>query len=336
MKKLTFFVYVLISSLLVTSMLPADAAVVFADDFSSGNFNRWSQSKVIEGASQIIKDGVACFTVPPPMSETCSYSFVVKDGFFSTAKSILVAQQDVWVSLVPNGASQGNSAIFFFYVCDSTNLNGNYGNFGVGIDGSSVWSLWIGGVSVYRYVFQTEGPPPASNTWYHLVLTINNIEQTVSLEVDGVVVISASQQQFTDKTHPISLMAGMGEDWWCNGPGLELKLDNVQLDISDSSSLNMPAPTSMPTSRPQTHSNSNPMPLQSPLPSPTQRLTPTPTVVTPRLTPSPAHINSTPTLTPAKSPDVTLDLALLPVTILAVLIVMAASVMLLKFYRIKN
>ncbi len=303
--------------------MPADAGAVFTDGFSSGNFNQWSRSNVTTGANQLVLSGVACFNVPSPIGGSSSYSFVVKDGFSSTPNSIIVAKQDVLLSSIPNGALQGNGAIFFLYVCDSTNLNGNYGNVGVGIDGSNVWSLWIGGMAVYTYVFQTAGPAPVSNTWYHLVLTVNNVAQTVSLEVNGIVVISASQQQFTDKTHPVSLMVGMGENWWSDGPDLELAVDNVQLDISDSAGSSIPAPTSVHASTPTATSN--------PTPSPTQSVT-----QTPNPTRSPLPLTPTPTPALTKPPDVTLDLTILRVIVLAVLIVIAAVSVFFKVYRVKN
>ena len=95
------------------------------------------------------------------------------------------------------------------------------------------------------------------------------------LIVNGTNVINAGQQQFTDKAHPISLMSGMGEDWWCYGLGQqEVAVDNVKLDISDAS----PTPTSAPTY------------------TPTPELTPTPTQTA-------ATIPSTPNSTPKPSPS---------------------------------
>jgi len=323
-----FLTLMFLSFLLVGILKPAEAAVVFTDAFSDGNFNQWSQFKVVTGATQIVQEGVARFIVPPPVGGTSSYSFVVKDGFTSTTSSVIVASQDIQLSNIPNGATQGNSAIFFLYICDSTNLNGNYGNVGVGIDGSSVWSLWIGGMDVYSYIFQTAGSAPVSNTWYHLVLTVNNIEQTVSLEVNGIVVISAPQQQFTNKTHPISLMVGMGEDWWCDGTSLELQVDNVHLDISDSEGSNNPS-TSTPAS--------TPLVTRNPSPSPTQPITQTPNVTpSPTLSPSPLPLNPTPTSPLTKLPDVTLDSTILPVTVFTVLIVLVAVLLLLKMQKVKN
>jgi len=230
-----FCVLGLLSILLIVPLKPTAAATVFSDDFSSGNFERWSQSHAVSGARQSVSDGIACFIVPTPIAGTNSCSYLVRAGFTSTVNSIIVASQDMLVTQIPNGASQGNGAIFFLYVCDSTDLGGNAGNIGIGIDGSEVWSMWIGGSLVYTYVFQTHGPKPTSNTWYHIALTVNNQAQTAILEVNGLVVINASQQEFTDKTHPISLMSGMGENWWSDGSGQhEINIDNVQLVISDS------------------------------------------------------------------------------------------------------
>jgi hypothetical protein len=296
----------------------ADAATVFSDNFSTGNFDRWARSYTMPGASQIVKDEVARFTVPPPSAGTSSYSYVVKDGLTSTASSIIVASQDIFVTNVPNGEQQGNGAIFFLYICDSTNLNGNYGNVGVGIDGSSVWSLWIGGSASYTYIFQTAGPTPASNTWYHLSLTLNNQKQTVSLEVDGVGVITASQQQFTDKTHPVSLMSGMGENWWSDGSGqVELRIDNVQLDISDSQSATVPAATPKPALP------ASPTPTLVPTPSPVQTVTQTPSVTLVPLNSS-ALVNPTSSLT---QPDMTFDLTAAQVGVLAGVIVLLVAVL---------
>ncbi len=306
-------------------MKPVDAATVFSDNFSTGNLDQWSQSYVISGANQIVSNGVARFIAPPPVAGASTHSYVVKDGFTSTVNSTIVASQDVFVTNVPTGSSQGNGAIFFLYVCDSSNLAGNYGNVGVGIDGSTVWSMWIGGNVVYRYVFQTAGSAPVSNTWYHLVLTINNPAETVSLAVNGVTVITASQQQFTDKNHPISFMSGLGENWWSAGSEpQELHVDNVRLELSDSAAL--PAPVS--TSSPPPASTSTP--AHTPLPLPTQRpIVPT---QTPILTPTPIVTNVTsapsfspPPLNPALSViqpsiGVPFEVSVVGVTVLVVLV----------------
>ncbi len=156
-------------------------------------------------------------------------------------------------------------------------MAGNYGNFGVGIDGSSVWSLWIGGNLTYTYVFQTSGSTPQSNTWYNIVLTVDNSAGVVTFSVDDKVVISATQQQFTDKNHPITLMSGLGEDWWssCVGPQ-EIAVDNVRLDISDADTWLTPNPTSPP----QTSTTNDLTPI------PTQKATTIPPTHTPTATPS--------------------------------------------------
>lgn len=313
-----FLALVFLSFLLAAPLKPADASTVFSDNFSNGNFERWSRSLVIRGANQIVSNEVARFIVLPPIAGTSTYSYVVKDGFTSTVNSTIVASQNVLVTNIPKGEPQGNGAIFFFYICDSTNLNGNYGNIGVGIDGSSVWSLWIGGSEVYSYCFQTAGSPPASNTWYHLVLTINNPQQTVSLAVNGVVVITALQQQFTDKTHPISLMSGMGENWWSAGTGqLELQVDNVQLNILDLDDLH--GPFSIP---PPVHT-AKPYHNPSPAPAPTLMHTPNG---------SSAPSSSSPALNPAsslKQPGIgiSFDLTIAQVIILAVLIVLLVAIL---------
>jgi hypothetical protein len=242
-----FCALVFLSILLVVTLKPTDAVVVFSDNFSSGSFEHWSQYYAVSGASQSVSNGIARFIVPTPTAGSNACSYLVRDGFISTVNSTIVASQDILVTKVPNGVSQGNGAIFFLYVCDSTDLGGNIGNIGIGIDGSRVWSMWLGGSLVYTYVFQTNGPTPTSNTWYHIALTVNNQAQTAVLEVNGVVVINVSQQEFTDNTHPLSLMSGMGEDWWSDGSGQqEISIGNVQLDISDASPTSMLSSTSNP------------------------------------------------------------------------------------------
>ena len=77
----------------------------------------------------------------------------------------------------------------------------------------------------------------------------------MTLTVNDTMVIYAGQQQFTDKTRSISLMSGMGEDWWCEGLGQqEVDIDNVKLDISDAP---MPTPSADP---PSPTPNTTPMP----------------------------------------------------------------------------
>lgn len=227
-------VFLLLFFTLLAPLKPVDASKEFSDDFSGGNFDGWSRSYVVSGASQTVSGAVARFTVPTPAGGTNVYSFLVKDGFTSNVNSTIVATQDILVTNVPSGSPRGTGAIFFLYICDSSDLLGSRGNVAVGIDGSNAWSMWIGGNVTYNYVFQTAGSAPASNTWYHTVLTVNNAAGTAVLEVNGVKVVEAAQQEFTDKTHSVSLISGMGEDWWSSGFGQqELDVDNVKLHISD-------------------------------------------------------------------------------------------------------
>ncbi len=273
-----FFVFALASL--------ANGTTVFWEDFSSGNFAAWSRSFQSQDSTQTVSGGVARYIVPTPPSGTMTYSYVVKDGFTSTVNSTITASQNILVTKVPSGFAQGNSAIFFLYLCDSSDLAGNCGNFGVGIDGSGVWSLWIGGNQTYTYVFQTDGSAPASNTWYHVALTVDNSAGTVKLAVNGETAISATQQQFTDKTHAISLMCGVGENWWSQTSGqLEIDVDNVQLEISNAAS---PNPTFSPTS-PANPTFSQPHTIK---PTPNTTATPTPSPaptpsISPDATPSP-------------------------------------------------
>lgn len=200
-------------------------------DFFS-NVTNATNTCVSSGASQSLSNGVAHFIVPSPEAGNYSYSYLQKSGFTSTANSTITATEDVYISDVPNSYRQGTDAIFFFYIVDPIE-GANSGNIAVGIDGSGVWSLWIGGHSLYNYVFQAVGNSPENATWYHIVLLVNNSARTVTLQANGTTVITAEQNQFTNKTHPISLWVGIGEDWWCNGPKLlELDVTNVKLEIS--------------------------------------------------------------------------------------------------------
>ncbi len=282
---------------LVLALSPSAAAVtVFSDSFASGGFANWSQSFMSAGATQTVSNGVARFVVPTPLAGSQTFSFVAKSGFVSTVNSTIIATQDIYVNKVPHGCAQGNGAIFFFYICDSTDLAGNNGNFGVGIDGSDVWSLWIGGNTTYTYVYQTAGAVPVSNTWYRIVLTVNNPAQTATLTVNGLNVINAFQQQLTDRTHPISLISGMGEDWWSDGSGEQgIDVSNVELYISDSSTAPTPTPETTPLPNSNQNGNSNPNPTGTQTTYPTA--TPKPHV-TPNLTADP-----NPTAHPSESPS---------------------------------
>ena len=319
-KKLTaILVLLLISFTLFALSRLATAAPVFSDNFSTGNFANWSQAYVSSGSSQTVSDGVAHFIVPTPTSGNETYSYLGKDGFASTVNSTITAAENVFVNEVPNGCPQGNDAIFFLYICDSTDSSGNSGNFGVGIDGSDAWSLWIGGNPVYTYVFQTAGSAPASNTWYHIILMINNSAETVTLTVDGVVVIDCGQQQFIDKTHSISLMSGMGEDWWSQGSGQqEVDIANVELDISDATAV----AASNPTSPPPTQSSE---PTQNLAPAPTQTITtPTPSPIA-TATPSPIPSPTSTTIQASRRAFLWVEAlwVILPVVTLAVVCVAA-------------
>ncbi len=326
-KKLTAILTMsIISFFLLVPLKPVATATVFSENFSSGNFVNWSQAYLSPGSSQTVTDGAAHFIVPAPTGDSNTYSFVAKDGFSSTVNSTIVASQDIMVAKVPSGCPQGMGAIFFLYVCDTTDLRGNNGNFGVGIDGSGVWSLWIGGNSIYTYVFQTSGSAPASNTWFHVTLTISNSAGTASLTVNGETVITAAQQQFTDRTHAITLMSGMGEDWWRDGPRQqEIGVDEVKLDISDS-----PAPSSdhgptLPPPAPTTTPNYNPTP--PPTPTHTATLHPNSTTVIPPSTPSPSP--SSKAMQPGSG--VSFELNIAEVAVFAVLI--AVSIIMLRHKR---
>jgi cell division septation protein DedD len=286
----------IVFSLLALSLLEGGNAV-FSDNFSSGNFASWSRTFSSPGSSQSVSNGAAHFIVPTPNGGNVTYSYLVKDGFTSTVNSTIVASQDVWVTKVPYGCSPGLGAIFFLYICDSRDLGGNYGNLGVGIDGCGLWSLWIGGNTVYKYVYQTVGAAPASNTWYHIALAINNSAGTAELIVDGTAVISESQSQFTDGTHAVSLMSGMGEDWWSQGTGLqEIEVSNVLLDISDAAPILTHGPA--PTATAPTDSSSSPVqtpsstPNYNPAPTSTHKATATPSA-TPPPSPLPSIANNT-------------------------------------------
>jgi hypothetical protein len=290
-KVIVFFSFSLVLALVLAVALSfwATASPVFIDDFSSGDLTKWSRTNISLDASQYVQDEVAHFIVPSPVAGTVTYSAIIKDGFTSTVNSTITASQDILVSKVPYGCPQGNGAIFFFYICDSADLGGNLGNVGVGIDGSSVWSLWIGGNTTYTYIFQTKGPVPVNDTWYHIVLTIDNSAGLVSLAVDNLVVISASQRQFTDRTHEFSLMSGLGEAWWSDCVGSqEVKIDNVRLEISDDdspiSTEYKPTQSMILTLNPTTTSTSTP--------NPTNTMTPTTTLITPTTTPTTTQVAS--------------------------------------------
>ncbi len=273
------------------------ASTVFSDDFSSGSLSNWSRTHISPSANQTVNSGIAQFTVPTPTGGTVTYSSVIKDGYTSTLNSTITASEDIFVAKVPSGCQQGLGAIFFLYICDSGDLSGDLGNIGVGIDGSGVWSLWIGGTTKYVYLFQTAGPYPLSNTWYHIALTVDNPTQRVTLSVDGTVVISASQQQFTDKVHPVSLMVGMGESWFssCVSNTQEIDIDNVRLDISDANPNETTNPTVAPTSTGGGNSNTG----SSATTAPTKPTSPTPTL---QKTPNPTNQATNPSTSPTSTP----------------------------------
>jgi cell division septation protein DedD len=274
-KKMVFSLFFLWLAVSLAAALPqfATAGTVFYDDFSNGNLSGWSRTHISAGSNQTVNNSVAQFTVPTPTGGTVTYSAVVKDGYTSTLNSTITASQDIFVAKVPSGCQQGLGAIFFLYICDSADLSGDLGNIGVGIDGSGVWSLWIGGTTNYSYIFQSTGATPVSNTWYHVALIIDNPTQRVLLSVDSSVVVNASQRQFTDKIHSISLMAGMGESWFSTCVGTqEVDIDNVRLDISDASPIVTVNPTPTPTSTGTSSSNTG----TSATAAPSKTLSPTP------------------------------------------------------------
>ena len=280
-------------ALLALSSLPlytligvAGAETVFSDDFSSGNFNQWTTKATGSGASQSVSNGVAQFNTPA--GGNGGYSYVIKSSFSSATTDVITASQDVYISEVPSGFAAGLGAIFILIVTDAS----NNGNIQVSIDGSQKWGVYVGGYPTFTYSLQTTGSSPQSNVWYHLDLAIDNPNHTVTLSVNGTVVVSATQNQFTDTAHTILL--GSGAQDYCNtGRVHQVQVDNVGFNISGSSS---PTPTPTPTVTP------TPTPTASPTPSPTPTVTPTPTASptpTPTATPTPTP---TPTATPTPTP----------------------------------
>jgi hypothetical protein len=74
------------------------AATVFFDDFSSGNFSKWTLTSRTDGASQSVNNVIAHFSVPAPSTAgECTYSYLRKDGFTSTPSSLIVASQDIYL-----------------------------------------------------------------------------------------------------------------------------------------------------------------------------------------------------------------------------------------------
>ena len=82
-----------------------------------------------------------------------------KTALSQTINSTITASQDVYLSGFSGGFhGRATEQYFFLYVIDASGQNG--GNIAVGIDGSDVWGLWIGGFPIYNYVFQTAGTLP--------------------------------------------------------------------------------------------------------------------------------------------------------------------------------
>jgi hypothetical protein len=235
---------------------PSPSTTVFSDSFSGGNFNQWTTSHLTSGATQNIANGVAHFCIPAGGNGVVSN--VQKIGFTSTVNSVINVTEDFYLASVPSGYGLGSNAIVLSSVKDSADENN--GNFAVMIDGSDVWALWIGGYPIYSYVTQTAGAKPASATWYHTVLNIDNPAGKVTLTVNGTKVISVSEQQFIDGTHSFDLYTGIVEDWTPDGKSHEVDVDNVRLDMSDPQNI-----------------QPNPTPTVTPTPSPTTPPAPTPT-----------------------------------------------------------
>ena len=234
---------------------PSPSGPVFSDDFSSGNFNHWTGPVTSAGASQAVSAGAAQFNTPAGGNGGASY--VYKSSFTSTTASVITVNQDVYMTEVPSGFSSGFGAIFILDVTDTNNAN-----ILVSIDGSQKWGVYIGGWPTYTYAMQTTGSSPQSKTWYHLTLQIDNPNHTVTLTVNGTVMVSSAQTQFTDASHSFQLMSGTVEDWCNTGRAHQLQVDNVKLGISDAPS---PTPTATPTP------TVKPSPTPTPTGNPTYR-----------------------------------------------------------------
>jgi outer membrane biosynthesis protein TonB len=283
------------------------ATTVFSDDFSSGNFSKWTSSYNDPGTSQNVANGAAHFFTPKGGNGV--YVFEEYNGSISTVNSVITVSSDVYMPKVPKGFTATNGAIFFLSIADVTGENN--GNLEVGIDGSDVWSLYLHGWPIFNYVFQTAGAKPADATWYHVVLTADNAAQTATVAINGTTVINVSQQEFTDKTHTMSLIIGY-EDFCNDGTPHEVDYDNVQMSISDASSPTpTPTPTATPTPTPSPTPTTTPTPTATPTPTPSPSSTPTPTASpTPTVTPSPSPTPTptstpTPTATPIPTPTPT-------------------------------
>lgn len=199
--------------------------VVFSDNFTSGNFHQWTTKTKGTGASQSVSNGIAQFNTP---SGSGRYSYVQKSSFTSKTTQVITATQDVYLSNVPSGLRSGSGTIYMLTIKDTTGFNAR--NIQVSVDGSQKWALSIGTFPT-SYTTQTSGSNPQSKTWYHLELKIDNPNHKATLTVNGTTVVSATQNQFTDRTHTISLSVGTVQDNYSNRQSHQLQVDNVKLSI---------------------------------------------------------------------------------------------------------
>jgi hypothetical protein len=200
--------------------------VVFSDNFTSGNFNLWTTKAKSTGASQSVSNGIAQFNTPLGSGR---YSYIQKSSFSLKTTQVITSTQDVYLSNVPSGLRSGSNVIYILTIKDTTGYNPR--NIQVALDGSQKWALSIGTSFSSTYSTQTSGSNPQSKTWYHLELTIDNPNHKATLTVNGTTVLSATQNQFTDRTHTISLSVGTVQDNYSNRQSHQTQVDNVKLSI---------------------------------------------------------------------------------------------------------
>ena len=242
------------------SSAKADSSEVFSDDFTSGNFNAWTQTY----GNPTISSGTAVFTVPWGEGAGC---YAEKDLLPISSDQIFSVSSTVSFSTIPN-TGYGNSDIFFNLILDSTTPE-NALVFAF-LDGSGHFGLWLGQYPYQTIIYDTTAVLP--NTQYTVAIQLDNPNQQAKLIVNGVTTITHSYTAYSQfqNSYNVDIIDGIVQNW--DLTTVTVTLDNLAVTASGTPT---PTPTPTPTLPPTPTPTSTPTPTPTPTPSPTPTSTPT-------------------------------------------------------------
>lgn len=181
------------------SFAQSGQSTIFQDDFSSGTFNSWTSTT----GNPTISNGAAVFSVPTGNGTSC---FAEKDNLPIGSSEVFSVTSTVSFNTVPD-TGQGNSAIFFNQIADSSAL------VQASVDGSGHFGLWIGPYPNNIWVYDATNV--TANTPYNITVQLDNANQLINLIVNGVTTISQAYTDYSQfqNSSNVNLYAGITSNW---------------------------------------------------------------------------------------------------------------------------